>query len=572
MKKQILLLWLFLSPLIAFSQVVMEFGDAPEGVIAYPPTGMMGSFPTCINVGPAGFVMHNNFGAFFLAFDFEPDGNAGICPAFAPYDLDECFGDGDAGLIMPDAYTIVNNVIVLCPQSAGVSLDSTCTLMYWGSDIDIQVTNFMPSQWTGFVNVLIDWNQNGVWGDVLTCPSGPCPEHVLVNHPVMNGFTGPLSLTGPPPFLSGPMIGFFWARFSITEQPVPQNWLGYGTFEDGESEDYLLYMGHYDYGDAPEGSVAYPAAGTLGNFPTCMNVGSTINSYISHAAGNSWFGPVVDQETEGNQGFCPAFTPNQYDRDECFADNDAGLIIPGAYTIIGPAGQEVVAPCGTGATPMDTVCKYAQWGTDVDIIVNGTGYVNVLMDWNQDGNWWTDTTVKCNGVVVPENVLVDFFVQGATGVPLSSLFPPAFLVGPNDGYVWTRFTITPVMLGPSWTGTGTYSDGETEDYLLEIADDATSINLIQPNVRTPLKVTPNPVKDQFNIEYALASEGMVLLELIGPEGRILDVLDQGLKAQGTHHVSVDAAALPYKLNSGFFFIRLTVNEKPAVFEKVVVAR
>ena len=35
-------------------------------------------------------------------FDFELEGNAGWCPGgFPPYDQDEGFQDGDAGLIMP---------------------------------------------------------------------------------------------------------------------------------------------------------------------------------------------------------------------------------------------------------------------------------------------------------------------------------------------------------------------------------------------------------------------------------------------------------------------------------------
>jgi len=87
----------FLVPVCSFSQQdYREFGDAPEGAIAYPSTGIIGLFPTCMTVGPNGFVIHNNFGAFFVGFDLEVDGNAGLCPMFAPYDNDECFGDGSA--------------------------------------------------------------------------------------------------------------------------------------------------------------------------------------------------------------------------------------------------------------------------------------------------------------------------------------------------------------------------------------------------------------------------------------------------------------------------------------------
>jgi len=570
--KKISLWFLFLLiPLLNFAQGIREYGDAPEGAIAYPSTGMTGSFPTCTTVGPAGFIIHNNFGAFFLQFDFEPDGNAGLCPLFGPYDMDECFGDGDAGLMFPEPYTIVNNVVQPCPGINGTSLGLPCQTIVWGQLVDINVTNFMPSQATGYVNVLVDWNQNGVWGDVVTCPSGPCPEHVLINHMVMNGFTGPLSMTGPPNFLAGPNPGFYWARFSITEMPVQVNWDGHGTFEDGESEDYLIYIGDYDLGDAPEGTMAYPASGTMGNFPTCVNVGAP-GTFVKHAFGASYFGQTIDFEPEGNGGACPTFSPNFHNNDECFADNDAGLIKPSPYTLSGPAGQEVFVPCVSPGSPLDTICKIAQWGSDIDIFVTGTGYVNLLVDWNRDGQWSLDTTTVCNGIVVPENVLVDFPVMNAAGVPLSTFFPPDFLVGPNDGFVWARFTITPVMLGPAWSGAGTYSDGESEDYLLEIADDATAINLVQPDIMIPLKVSPNPAKDRLTIDYSLRDRCEVTLDLVDPEGRMVKVIDQGMREKGSHQCAVDITSLTSESNSGFFFVRMTAKGKPAVYMKVVIIR
>jgi hypothetical protein len=571
MKKILIRFVILLFPLYSFSQELREFGDAPEGVIAYPSTGLIGAFPTCINVGPGGFVLHNNFGAYFLTFDFEMDGNAGLCPGFSPYDMDECFGDGDAGLLFPEPFTIVNNVIQPCPGFTGAAMGVPCQVIVWGQLVDINVVNFMPNMAIGWTNVIIDWNQNGVWGDILTCPSGPCPEHVLINHPVMNGFSGPLSLTGPPNFLAGPVAGFYWARFTISEQQVPVNWNGAGTFEDGESEDYLIYIGDFDYGDAPEGALAYPVLGINGNFPTCVNVGAP-GTFVKHATGNSWFGPIKDLEAEGNQGACPVFTPNLYNHDECFQDNDAGLITPSPYTITGPVGQEMVVPCISPGKAMDTVCKMAQWGPDIDITVNGTGFVNVLVDWNRDGQWALDTTTRCNSVVVPENVLVDFPVTNAMGVPLSTLFPPAFLVGPDDGYVWVRFSITPVMLGPAWTGGGTYSDGESEDYLLEIADDMTAINLISPDVMVPFRVTPNPVKDMMTVEYSLKTGGAVSVDLIDPEGRVVRNLAKGPMAKGSHRFTVDASSMIPQKNSGFFVVRLTADGRPAAYQKVIIAR
>jgi hypothetical protein len=223
----------------------LEFGDAPEDALAYPPTGGWGWFPTCVTRGPAGWVQHTNFGAYFgPSFDLETDGNAGLCSlvgCFPPYDQDECFQDGDAGLIIPQPYTIngLGNV-VKCPLSAGTALGRACQMARWGRNVDIDVHNHMPSQSVGYVNVLIDWDQSGSWGGVASCPTAGTPEHVLVNFQVPNPYDGPLSALGPPDFLIGPNNGYVWARFTITEQPVRPDWNGEGSFEDGETEDYLL--------------------------------------------------------------------------------------------------------------------------------------------------------------------------------------------------------------------------------------------------------------------------------------------------------------------------------------------
>ncbi len=241
-----LMLWTLTVALVALAVPALaqqdegEWGDAPEGALAYSISGVIGNFPTCATVGPSAFIYHGPLGwAYFGPMvDFEFDGNAGLCPGFNPYDLDECFADGDAGLLLPSAYTIVGGMEVPCTGPGG-PLGNICTMANWGANVDIHVVNNMPV--VGYANVLMDWNQDGLWGgsNQNGCNA---PEHVLVNHPVPMGFVGPLSGLMPPPFLIGGNMGFVWTRFSITEQPVMQNWDGSGVFEDGETEDYLLYV------------------------------------------------------------------------------------------------------------------------------------------------------------------------------------------------------------------------------------------------------------------------------------------------------------------------------------------
>jgi len=145
--------------------------------------------------------------------------------------------------MIPPALTIQGGAVVPCPGGpGGGSLGQVCQMAMWGPNIDVDVHNHMPNQTTGFVNVLVDWDQNGTWGGASNCPTGAAPEHVLVNFPIPNPFDGPLSMLMPPGFLIGPNPGHVWVRISITERPVPLNWDGSGNFEDGETEDYLLQV------------------------------------------------------------------------------------------------------------------------------------------------------------------------------------------------------------------------------------------------------------------------------------------------------------------------------------------
>jgi hypothetical protein len=159
-------------------------------------------------------------------------------------------------------------------------------------------------------------------------------------------------------------------------------------------------------------------------------------------------------------------------------------MFPEPYTIVGvpgvPGSEQVVTCPTSSGTPLGAFCQPATWGVEVDIwVVNNMpvdGFVNVLMDWNQDGAWANDPGTTCPTGAVPEHVLVDFPVPVGYAGPLSVLGPPGFMIGPNTGYVWTRFTISEDQLfTDDWTGEGIFEDGETEDYLLEVAAPGSTI-------------------------------------------------------------------------------------------------
>ncbi|MHC4332776.1 MAG: DUF7901 domain-containing protein [Planctomycetota bacterium] len=395
----------------------LEHCDAPEGswAVAYPSTGVTGSFPTCVTTGPGGFIQHNNFGASLgPGWEFEWEGDAGLCPGcFPTYDDDECFADGDAGLLIPESYTIdaLLNVIP-CPlsPSGGTPLGFTCQTAQWGTDIDLEVHNHMPGGTIGYVNVLCDWDQNGAWSGASTCVNpGDAPEHVLVNFPVPNPFDGPLSVLLPPSFMIGPKSGYVWMRCSITEQQVPLPWDGSGSFEDGESEAYLIRVdtSNLDWSDAPDN---WPVGG---GYPTLS-------------------GPWLGDNTDSPDGE-PDGQP-----DPAALGDDMDTLYPPANDDEDGVSFPVLVEGQT-----DTITFQVSGGV-------GGGVVQIWIDWN--GNMsWLDA-----GEMVYHNLDPD-------GVHSFSVTPPAG----SSGQTFLRARISS---GGGLPPDGPASDGEVEDHLVVIED------------------------------------------------------------------------------------------------------
>ena len=402
----------------------VDYGDAPEDALAYPATGVLGRFPTCFLTGPASYIRHANFGGTFGGFDFDMEGNAGFCPLFNPntYDKDECFGDGDSGLMFPGAFTIQGPIgaeaVVPCPNSVPTSIGPTCSNAVWGANIDIFVANFMPpGAPKAYVNVLFDWNQDGIWAGGSTCPIAAAPEHVLVNFQVPNGYTGPLSGVMPPPpnFIIGPNAGHVWARFTLSERPVPLGWPGDGVYEDGETEDYLLLIGDGgaetdDFGDAPDPP-----------YPTLIASGGA-----QHTVGNLFLGNIVDPEANGQ--------PNA----TATGDDLAGL------------------PDEDGVT-FTTLPLIPGQPAGVTVMFNSPvagALISAWIDFNGDGNWATpgDQIFVAQPINPGANALT--FIVPPTATPGIVTFA-RFRVHTNPG-------------GVPFTGAIPY--GEVEDYMVQIGE------------------------------------------------------------------------------------------------------
>lgn len=404
----------------------LDFGDAPDAI--NPPC-----YPTLlINNG----ARHTIVPGVYLGnlVDAEPDGQPTINADGD--DLDIFYpssGDDEDGVILPPSVQPGQTVIAI-------------------------VTASVP----GYLDAWIDFNINCNWAD----PG----DHVLNTFPLNAGIND-IEFTIPCDAVPGQTYARF--RFRTDNLPISYD----GAWPNGEVEDYTIFIEDipceaYDFGDAPECALAYLVPPVVGNFPTCTNNGPA-GSFISHAGNyEALFGEFLDYESEGNANWCPVFSPNTYNMDECWMDGDAGLIMPKAYTIVGAIGSETIVPCADGPTKLWRTCKMGVWGANVDIYVtNNIGtvaYMNLLVDWNQDGQW--GGVLPCQGTLTaPEHALVNFPVPNGFSGPLSALSPPNFRIGPKSNYVWARFSITESPVASGWTGTGIFNYGETEDYLLRVS-------------------------------------------------------------------------------------------------------
>ncbi|MBU2501174.1 T9SS type A sorting domain-containing protein [bacterium] len=546
-----------------------EFGDAPEGAIAYPSLGVGGLFPTCKG-GPAGFVFHANLAPlawFGPTMDIEMDGNAGICPP-PPYEMDECWGpaDGDGGLVNVTTYSIVNNQVTVCGLQVPDPLGDACAMVQWGPAMDTRVTNFSGND--ALINVLIDWNQDGRWGGQSLCPNGgQALEHVVVNLPVPDGYAGMLSGLNPGPIQIGPNSGYVWMRLTIGD-PFPMNldWDGSYFFDTGETEDYLIEisepgsgLGAGEMGDAPEDVVAYPT-GLIGRFPTCIATGPG-SSFIFHRAPiTSHFGDSVDLESEGNHDLCSFL---DYENDECHkGDGDGGLLRPASYTLKG--SSPYVCSIGPKAS-LGNPCSIGAWGTDLDIEIDNSGgpdmYFNVLADWSGDG-MWAGNNVCAGGLLGREHFLVDVRVPAGFNGPASLLTPPTFDIVSDGGYHWFRFSLTDVPVGQNWTGEGVFGDGETEDYLLWVAQPTGAPEIPERGAGLELLPNaPNPFNPSTEIRFSLTRSGPVTVTIHDLAGRLVRTLEQGIRESGEHrvvwHGDDDGGR---RQPSGVFFVRVVSGD------------
>jgi len=506
-------------------------------------------------------------------------------PAFGmTFGQDECYGDLDAGV------------------SGAVSF-TTCT----SSTLTYSAFNCSPTTVQAFVNVLVDWNRDGDWNDDFICPQGCAYEWVVKNATVV--LTPGCQVLTTPSFLAGPFPGDGWMRITLTLSPVPDDfpWAGsaglaQGFFRSGETEDYPVTIaepnpceiGYRDFGDAPEEITAYPS-GVAGHFPTCQFPGAPgtqeldcnppfstppgPTGYVEHRslptdAYHFWFGcglptsPLtgIDGEADGKVNLnppgpgtpsvcnanvlvdCvePAFGAMSFGQDECYGDADSG--VPGPVTF--------------GACSTATVRFQAYNCSNADQQV----YLNVLVDWNQDGDWNDNAFCLHLKTCAPEWAVKNVVVTLPPGC--STHLTPTIQVGPKVGHGWMRMTMSldPAPDDFPWNGsvgtpTGVFHGGETEDYPVEIEPSLVGVVPGEDFGGLWLSVvSPVPGAEGTTIRFGLPRESEVSVSVYDVTGRLLRRLDRGRYPAGVRTLRWDFRdGRGRAVETGIFIIKLEAN-------------
>jgi FlgD Ig-like domain len=342
-----------------------------------------------------------------------------------------------------------------------------------------------------------------------------------------------------------------------------------------------------DYGDAPEGAEAY--RGVEGHFPTCFAYAAPAGTrelvcqpfgtvpgptgYVVHVdhqnfplwIGCGGVGVAYDVEPEAKINLTPSLcgegpvdcvvgSPTsdlRFGQDECLADGDAGLIFPQSFV---QCSTQVVALNVTLDLPPGPDYVY---------------YLNVLVDWNMDGDW--NDTFMCpdRPECVYEWAVKNEFIFSAGGCGAVPSRP--FLTGPKVGEAWVRITVTPRPVSDDfpWNGSasevnGVFQGGETEDYLMTIRPNPT----LDVGDRTLVEgitlgaARPNPARGLAVIPFTLPRSTEVTLAVFDPSGRRLRRLVAGALPAGSHEAMWDfrddrGRAMP----TGIYLVRLDADER-----------
>ena len=609
-----------------------DFGDAPEGTLAYP--GVIGHFPSCLAAtvagtrdvlcttalpppGLTGYVRH-------LSVVGEPNYWLGCgLPAAGPSGVDS---EGDAKVnsdgspfsfctptLSVDCFETAFGLTFgqdECYGSTDAGIASAITFTTCAPTV-VPFTTYNCGQGrTAYLNILVDLNHDGDWNDEVSCPSTTniCVPEWAVKNVIIDLASG-CQTHASPPIYAGLVPGPAWMRITISDGPVPDDftWAGSaniagGSLANGETEDYPVMIqptqlpcpGYSDFGDAPEGIAAYPT-GVVGHFPTCLTPTApgtmeiacgTANSsfpgltgYVEHSPAATdpvryWLGcgngttatPGVDSEIDGKvstPGFLPAdiSTCNPNLLVDCIEPAWGGAMLFGQDECYGDLDAALTSPLSFAACSLSVFRYTASNCTSASV----QAYLNVLVDWNHDGDW--NDVVACThvGTCAPEWAVKNVVVSLPPGC--STLVTPTFLAGPDPGPSWMRLTLSdvPAPVDFPWNGTagmaaGVFGNGETEDYPVTVAPSLVGVGTWAPGQLAFAPLTPSPAHGGTQAIFTLPRPAHVTLTAYDVGGRTLRHLLDGVLPASAQRISWDFRDdAGHELPAGLYLVRLTVD-------------
>lgn len=196
-----------------------------------------------------------------------------------------------------------------------------------------------------------------------------------------------------------------------------------------------------DFGDAPDGQMAYQ--GIVGRYPTLF---ATSNSLFSRPGGHvlnvglEMLGDTVSSEQDATDPADPDGVPNLVD-----ADKDERVFL----------------------IQKDNQVRLATVVTIDDSAPEGARYLNLLIDFNQDGRWKQYASTD-EWAVVNDKVIL---AQGSSEVVLLPWFIWPESADEYASPVWMRLALTRSQIDEAlfendggWDGSGEFLYGEIEDY------------------------------------------------------------------------------------------------------------
>lgn len=201
------------------------------------------------------------------------------------------------------------------------------------------------------------------------------------------------------------------------------------------------------------------------------------------------------------------------------------------------------------ATTIPTFYKGATYPISVTVGSGGTERVATWIDYNQNGTFEAtefDSIGSGNGVTISNTITI----------------PATAQIGTTVMRVRVKFSSSTPWADTA-ACTNTYTYGETEDYVVIIADSAT-IGIAENSILSTILVFPNPTNGTFTIAVPNADFNQLTINVIDIQGKVVyTATDKNVGTNYNKQINLEGIA------KGLYYVKMT-TEKGVKVHKLVV--